>query len=304
MKSKTFIPGMYDVIFKTIMTKISHRDFVKCLIKEITNIEEETLHKDFIQLNSKLPINHKTNKKGEVDILYCYNKKNYINFEMNLEYSKSLLIKNNYYHCKLIGEKFYSGKKYTDGKVFLIKLNNFKIEKLDKDINMYKIMNTYTYHVENENFIKYHVDMEKIKKRCYNKDNLKLTPLERMILILVVDDKEKLIELAGNNIMLQKVVRRIIDMNNEEYCIGMYDKEEVDKMFQEMLKAEYREDGRIEGMKEGKRKGLKEGRKEGKIEGKIEALKGVAKNLLKENIDISIIMKITGFTKKQIESLE
>ena len=85
-------------------------------------------------------------------------------------------------------------------------------------------------------------------------------------------------------------------MNNEEYCIGMYDKEEVDKMFQEMLKAEYREDGRIEGMKEGKRKGLKEGRKEGKIE--------IIKTMLQNNLEVSFIEKMTNIPFKEILKLK
>lgn len=43
--------------------------------------------------------------------------------------------------------------------------------------------------------------------------------------------------------------------------------------------------------------GRKEGKKEGKIEGKIE----VIKNMLKENLSISLISKITGLTEEEIK---
>lgn len=266
------------------MTNPEQRDFVYLLIKEITNISEEKLKKDFVQINSYLPIEHKNSKKGEVDILYCYNKKNYINFEMNLEYSKSLLIKNNYYHCKIIGDKFFSGKKYENGKVIQINLNCFGLEKMGKDVNPYKVMNIYTHHIENENFIKYHLDMEKIYKRCYNKNNFELIMLEKMILILMEKDEKRLQKLAEGEEILEKVVRRIIKMNSEEYCIGMYDKEEVDRMFQEMLKQEIKEDAMKEGMEKGK----------------MEEKNKIAVNMLKNNFDISFIQRITDLTFKEI----
>ena len=61
-----------------------------------TKISINELNKDFRQVQNELPIEHKKQKKGNVDILYCYNKNNYINFEMNLEYSNSLLINCNW----------------------------------------------------------------------------------------------------------------------------------------------------------------------------------------------------------------
>ena len=43
-------------------------------------------------------------------------------------------------------------------------------------------------------------------------------------------------------------------------------------------------------------KGRREGKKEGRREGAIE----IARNMLKEKLDINLIMKMTGLTKEQI----
>ena len=56
-----------------------------------------------------------------------------------------------------------------------------------------------------------------------------------------------------------------------------------------------REEGREEGLKEG----LKEGREEGEKKGKIE----IAKNMLKEGLDVNLISKLSGLSVKEIEEL-
>ena len=58
--------------------------------------------------------------------------------------------------------------------------------------------------------------------------------------------------------------------------------------------------GKIEGLKEGLDKGLKEGEKKGEKKSKIE----IAKNMLKLNIDIKIILQSTGLTVDEINDLK
>ena len=297
---KQMISGTFDIIFKTIMTKEEHRDFVFAFLHEITKISKEDLKQNFVQMYSHLPTEHKSQKKGDVDILYCFGKNNYINLEMNLEYSESLLIKNNYYHCKIMAENFYSGEIYKNGKIIQINLNNFEINKENKKINLYKIMNTYSYHVENENFIKYHISMKKIYKMCYNKDNSRLTLFEKMISILMERNKERLVKLSENNHMLEKVARRIIDMNNENFCIGMYDKELVDRKFKAMLEEEIERKAMKKGMKKGIEKGIEKGMEKGMEKGKYE----IIKNMLKNNLEISFIEKMTNIPRNEILKLK
>ncbi len=63
-----------------------------------------------------------------------------------------------------------------------------------------------------------------------------------------------------------------------------------------MNETEHYENAFIDGKHEGKR--------EGKREGKLEKQNEIARNLLKENININIIAKTTGLTYNQILSLQ
>lgn len=62
-------------------------------------------------------------------------------------------------------------------------------------------------------------------------------------------------------------------------------------------RAEGREEGRAEGRKEGREEGRAEGREEGKLLQKIE----MARTMLADGMQLSLVMKYTGLTKKQIE---
>ena len=60
-----------------------------------------------------------------------------------------------------------------------------------------------------------------------------------------------------------------------------------------------RTEGRESGLEEGRKSGLAEGRKSGLAEGKIIT----AKKMLAKNMDINLIVELTGLTKEEIENL-
>lgn len=51
-------------------------------------------------------------------------------------------------------------------------------------------------------------------------------------------------------------------------------------------------------------KGLKEGKLEGELEGELKGKREVARNLLLLNVDIDTIVKATGLTMEEINTLE
>lgn len=72
-------------------------------------------------------------------------------------------------------------------------------------------------------------------------------------------------------------------------------------------KAQGLQEGKAQGLQEGKAQGLQEGKeqglKEGKVQGKKESQIEIAKNMLKENMDIAIISKLTGLSEVEIKEL-
>ena len=52
-----------------------------------------------------------------------------------------------------------------------------------------------------------------------------------------------------------------------------------------------------------RKEGIEEGKAEGKAEGKIEEKLEIAKNMLKDGMNLEIVMKYTGLSKEKIENL-
>ena len=65
-----------------------------------------------------------------------------------------------------------------------------------------------------------------------------------------------------------------------------------------------RAEGRVEGRAEGRAEGRVEGQAEGRAEGLVKGRAEAAMAMLKKGLAIEIIQQCTGFSKKEIESLE
>ncbi|MEG1648175.1 MAG: PD-(D/E)XK nuclease family transposase, partial [Bacilli bacterium] len=218
---------------------------------------------DPIVKSSRLNISNKKQKKGETDILIEVNG-TIINLEMNKDYYKGILDKNNFYHNKILGEIYNSKDNYLEEiKVIQINFDNYTISKKNNIVNKYMIMNTETNEVETDNYEKYHIDLVKLKEECYNKNNKGLTPLEKGCLILIEESEAKLEEFAKGNNMMEETVRKIKNLSDDDFIIGLYDKEEIDKKVMR-TKLKWMEQ---EGMKNGLEKGMKKGMKQGVEQG-------------------------------------
>ena len=64
------------------------------------------------------------------------------------------------------------------------------------------------------------------------------------------------------------------------------------------------EKGMEKGVEKGRKEGMKKGRKEGMEEGCKEGMEKVALNMLKENLNISLISTMTGLSKDDILKLK
>ena len=95
---------------------------------------------------------------------------------------------------------------------------------------------------------------------------------------------------------MECVAKKISKLSKEEEMQGIYLKEEQEAFIRDQIRAYAMTDGYNDGME----KGLKEGHKEGALNKQ----KEIAKNLLKEGIDIKIISTSTGLSKGEIEKLK
>ena len=113
-------------------------------------------------------------------------------------------------------------------------------------------------------------------------------------------------------INLKKIIRKETDRANIEFLENIinfiykkklgksYTKELIREVAKKSIKKEGGKDMILEMIENENRALIQKGRREGKKEGRREGAIEIAKNMLKEKLDINLIMKMTGLTKEQI----
>ena len=149
--------------------------------------------------------------------------------------------------------------------------------------------------IELENIKQCHINIDKLLKTCYinNKLTSGITRSQRAKLLLVETDLERLKELACGDEMLERVVKRVKEINeNEALMEGLWDYEEDQRKIWNTKLCNAEEEGMEKGMKKGMEKGIKQG-----------TLKA-ALNMLKKNLDKNLISECTGLTIAEINNLK
>ena len=114
-------------------------------------------------------------------------------------------------------------------------------------------------------------------------------------------DCKDIIEKGGE---MPKVLEGLRDVSQDQRIRELSDaryREISDRVTNERVR---REEGIKIGLVRGRQEGLIKGREEGKKEGREEAIVEMALDLLKSKADIDLVLKTTGLTKKELESLQ
>ena len=142
----------------------------------------------------------------------------------------------------------------------------------------------------------YHLDLEYLRKKKYNKEEL--IELEKMCLIFIERDEDELEGLKGD-VVMERAVERLELISQDEKLIGLYDADAVERkvwktklMYAEKL-------GTERGMKKGIEKGIQQGIDKGRTIEKEE----IAKSLLANGVDINIIANSSSLTIDEINKL-
>ena len=199
-----------------------------------------------------------------------------LNIEVNNNSSLEVLERNMEYAHRLYSKKIRRGEEnYQYTQVIQFNLNNFAFKGNDKIADIYTVTNDDNIGLSNK-LIFVQIYVPNLRKKWYTKGIKSLSEEEKYILALVEMDLDKLNDLGGENIM-DEYVKEAEEVSFEGGVGEAYDKEWA-----------LRDQGYREGMSQGKSKE--------KIE--------IAKNLLKNNVDISVIASSTGLTEDEINSLK
>ena len=191
-----------------------------------------------------------------------------LNIEINNNSSLEVLERNMEYAHRLYSKKIRRGEEnYQYTQVIQFNLNNFAFKGNDKIVDIYTVTNDDNIGLSNK-LIFVQIYVPNLRKKWYTKGMKSLSEEEKYILALVEMDLDKLNDLGGENIM-DEYVKEAEEVSFEGGVGEAYDKEWA-----------LRDQGYRESKKE------------------------IAKNLLKNKVDISIIASSTGLTEEEINSLK
>ena len=314
--------SMFDPIFKSIVQNPNFKSLLSLIISHVTVYSPSYIYENLVFSNTELPVENYKERKKITDIMIKV-EGTIINIEANRSVKASMVAKNNLYHHKIAYDRYLSGVLVDNSEVFQLNFNviNRFDDRLFIEFSMKDDTGKFT---DEENFKRIHINMVKPLEKYYNSGKESLSKLEKILVMFQITSRKKLRDISKGDEELENMAKIIEDLNEDEYIIGLYDK---DKMDEWMKKVDHAEAVR-EGHKEGHKKGLEDGRKEGLEEGRKEGLKQgleqgleqgieqgieqgsknktleIAQKMLDSNMKISDISKFTGLSENEIKKLK
>ena len=286
LESKKAVFPTNDYVFKRIFGRQENFESTKSLIECITDEKIKSIELD---KNTILEKDITSDKLGILDVRATLNNNTEVDIEVQVVSQKNIAKRLLFYWSKMYGSEIKEGESYEKLKrTIVIVIADFEV-KYFKDIpkfhTKWKIIETeFTKKVLTQDFEIDILELPKVKK--YDK-------IEKINKSLLLWTKffTNPDEVGDKEMEDDKGIRKA--------------KSELDKISQSKreaylaeLRLKYIRDKKAE-IDYAKEEGFEEGRKLGITEKTIE----VAKKLLKENVDIQIIISVTGLTIEEIENL-
>ena len=279
-----------DIVFKSLFKQsLEFRNMIDDILKNYFNISI----KGYKLHSEEIPVQNKQDHANRMDIfLKDESNKKFMDIESNLgkrdKYLDYYMNRNLVYACKIIiwayNDSEYN-EKYNAIQININDIENPFDESISSSLMLYDVENNR----RDDRMTIYNLYLGKIKKLSYNE----LNELERDLKLLVCDDMEEMKLLAHGNTRREKVMSEYKKLvSNEEFFNILFDPERERELYDRTMKAIAR--------KEGREKGLAEGRAEGHNKATIE----IAKELLRLNMSVEEIAKITKLTLEEIEKLK
>lgn len=300
IQEKKFYTARYESMFMATIVKPK-----KPLLLMLETIIGEPVY-DFTVLNSKLMKSHFYNKGQTVDLL-VKTEHDYINVELNTNFSEEYKNRNMYYAFKVAIDTLEKRKELYRNPYRTIQANiNFGKTSSKELIETIALYNETTQERYSDLLIFKNINIDNYRKKYYN-DSSKLTKEEMQFLILDLEEEE-LKKLSEEDEMVREFYENLDKANDEDINVQLASPEVEQEIFRQIAfdhgKAEGIEKGIEEGIEKGIEKGKKQGLKQGEKKGAQKAKIETAKKMLKENIDIQLISKVTGLSIKRIQELK
>ena len=279
-KEGKVLAGINDPIFKSLFLEEENKGVLAHIISEILNLNKDYVYNNIIYKPTELPKENYFEKGKETDLIVEVEGR-IINLEMNYKLTRGTKIKNGSYIRKIINNNLFKGEKYENAKL-VVQINFDYINDFDKEdervVIAFQLRDEENRYILEENYVNYHINMEKVREKYYNKE--KLTKLEKIIMMLQLDNKEELKKLALKDSELIGMEKKIEDMSKDPNLVYFYDKEKTMQMVHDIDVADAFENGS----------------KQKEID--------IAKNMLNKKMELRLISEITGLSLDELENLK
>lgn len=294
------LPLSNDYVFKRIFGKGGNERILKSLLEAIIRIKIKSIE---VQ-NPEIPKENINDKLSILDIKAVINENTIIDIEMQVGNVEAIERRLVVYSSKLIASDIKVAEDYINTKdTIVICIVNDNITKRNSYLSVAKLKYDEQeeirkvdmgYKIEDKyltEMIKYYIiELGKFKRK-----KPKVADLLEKWLSVIGGDEEMMDECKKENGAIKEAI--------EQLEVLSADKEEREKY-------EAREKAIISykmelyaSIERGRREGEAIGRKEGEKKGREESKKEIANKLMKENISIEVIQKVTGLTKEELENI-
>ena len=300
-----YIDPLYDRAFKTIFKADTDRFLIKTLLKGLLGIDVVKVE----EMDSEFKVYGLDEKQERCDYLVKVDGLSIL-MECNRVYSSKLKDRNLSHFRRLINDQGFGS--------VMLNFDNYDVEGSGRLYSRYALRSDNDDKFYDGVMEIFHINLSKFNKMVYTKEEIdKLNEMERALLIFKTRHRESLSMLTEGDANFMKFKQLYEDMTNDKKLIDEYTKEELEIMaFGEELAKEIAEE-LAEELAEEKAKELAEEKAKELAEEKVkeiveekkqEGIKSrnieIAKNMLKDNIDINTISKYTSLSKKEIEKLK
>ena len=272
IETKTFYTCKYDKAFKEIMMKEENFNILKKVLETILKVKIQEIKLQPLNLNTgNIHI-----KGKEVDLLVI-TEQGKIEVEVNTYYNDYVRVRNFSYITSIYNNQVTVGEKYNED-TNIIQINlNYGV----KDTEYKRI-----YKVRDEigqeyikNFCIYEINMEKLKKIWYDKNELEI---EKNKYLLMLDMEIKDLKKLSKDRVVKEYMEKIEKLNEDPIFINWITKEKDEQKIKNTQ------------LYRATQEGINQGMKKEKI--------SISKTLLNKNMSVEDIMDITGLTKEEIEN--
>ena len=264
-----WVPLKFDLMTKRVFGDEKDTRAIKYLLKMILGIDVTNVK----ILNNEIIGNPYLDKKYSVDLIVEIEDKRIV-VEINTNVNSKIMDRNLFYMARIMSRDIAKGEDYS-------KLNkhiqiNFDFKGYhERPIMKYELIDKNTGDVFSNKIEIIRIDVPYFYRICYNED---ASNKDKFIGLFNEEDKEKARKLIVGNKDMEGIYEKMDEYSDD--IIGLYDVEARRKFEEESVLEE----------------ALNNKEKETTIE--------IARNMLKENMDINMISKVTGLSIDEIKNIE